>query len=384
MDLEQPPNHVIFSYPIGLPNGGMAFIYSGYGPSDYLGGMPNLVNRFLWVSPSLNPYEGGAVDEGDIFLTNQASSPDGNFIVYDKEGEVWFASTSKPYQPFKLTDGSRPAWQPGKPSTPAVLLVHGCGGDAETWNPWIENKTFVSLLEVLPFTEISLYEGVNEDLFPDARVFVLDYRKVQNPLEDLSEIIPKALDKIKELTGDSKVDIITHSMGATLTRFYLEDLLPEKASVREDVGGVLMLAPPNQGAWISNYLSSRIIRLIPNVGVPIDLSCEQFKELGPKSDTIKMLNSHALLGGITYYEVAAGSRFYYIFVGKTDPWIATGDTKLPDSVLPDDVDYVYREIWAAHSNNVALEVVTSYLGEPIIGIIVHPDTLEEVKKFYQR
>jgi hypothetical protein len=62
-----------------------------------------------------------------------------------------------------------------------------------------------------------------------------------------SEILKKKVAEIKARTGASQVDIIGHSMGGLISRYYIKNLNGEK-----DVARLIQLATPNHGTIVSH------------------------------------------------------------------------------------------------------------------------------------
>ena len=73
-------------------------------------------------------------------------------------------------------------------------------------------------------------------------------------IDEYAQNVEKIITKIKYCTGTSKVDILTHSMGGIVVRYYLKNI--DSSSLRK----LIMLGTPNQGGLynlgeVSNYLA---------------------------------------------------------------------------------------------------------------------------------
>jgi esterase/lipase len=74
----------------------------------------------------------------------------------------------------------------------------------------------------------------------------VDYPSTKYDIEDISD---KYLEPAIRYCEDKKVNFVTHSMGGLILRYYLKDNQPD------NLGRIVMLAPPNKGSEIANVLN---------------------------------------------------------------------------------------------------------------------------------
>lgn len=120
-----------------------------------------------------------------------------------------------------------------------VLLVHGfCSGYDNTWG--INNKENWDLID---FGNILVNRGF--------KVYSIDFPKPTN--RQVVSYVPDLAAKIKQIkeeTGADKVDVVAHSMGGLITRWYIQKT-PSLPNKEKDIGQLIMIATPNHGSWIS-------------------------------------------------------------------------------------------------------------------------------------
>jgi len=340
-------------------------------------------NRFSDWSPDGKQVVFNGITE---FTANRRGDLNGNFDIFI------INSDGTNFRP--LTEGIYPKWQPttvmqvptvtpptptaipptptqeirfvGKEPTP-ILLVHGCGGSAYDWEEtgWVSGLSLIeTYTDLLPFTEIYLYQA-EVSIFADSAVFSLDYSNSGASLEETAQIIPRSLDSIKSVTAAEKVIIISHSMGAILTRYYLEDFLEEKYSERSDISVFLMLAPPNNGSFWVNMGLEKVIDLLK-------LQCPQAGSLN--SEDLEPLNSKELSTSVSTYRIAAGNQCWFIFIGFNDCVVTTKDAKIDG--IP------FTQYSAVHSDLLPLALEQAVFPE-LTPILEHEQTKKIVLQIYE-
>jgi len=83
----------------------------------------------------------------------------------------------------------------------------------------------------------------------------LDYPSTRRTIQDHAETVATLLDNVPT---PIRLSFVTHSLGGLIIR----QLLERDASWRPSVRGILMLAPPNQGAALARSLDTPVLRAV--------------------------------------------------------------------------------------------------------------------------
>jgi triacylglycerol esterase/lipase EstA (alpha/beta hydrolase family) len=112
------------------------------------------------------------------------------------------------------------------------------------------------------------------------------------PIAESARQFKVFVDRVLTATGASEVDVVGHSQGAVVARYYLKYL-----GGRGKVGALIGLAPANRGTTIYGLLT--LLTAIPLTAWVLGSACPACVELETGSRFLAELNS----GGMTYPEV---------------------------------------------------------------------------------
>ena len=127
-----------------------------------------------------------------------------------------------------------------------VVLVHGMISDRNRFNSYIGSDGFLSTLGLTGYV-------VSDEQFPG----VMNMGNIVNPAEKTLTIAENAeqldlyIEGVKQATRAEQVDLVAHSMGGLVTRYYIDTLMIER-----DVAQLIMLGTPNGGSPCGGALSS--------------------------------------------------------------------------------------------------------------------------------
>jgi triacylglycerol esterase/lipase EstA (alpha/beta hydrolase family) len=165
-----------------------------------------------------------------------------------------------------------------------VVLVHGTGGNAvDNWlglAPYLKDRGYC--------------------------VFSLDYGKYNNipllyglgPVEKSAEELSTFVDKVRESAGTEKVDIVGHSQGGMMPRYYMKFL-----DGADKVNALVGIAPSNHGTDVNGL--TKLVDQLPPLGDVLDGLAPSLLQQKEGSDLLKRLNEGGdTLPGVKYTVIA--------------------------------------------------------------------------------
>ncbi|MEZ4629705.1 MAG: alpha/beta fold hydrolase [Deinococcales bacterium] len=119
-----------------------------------------------------------------------------------------------------------------------VVLVHGYNSNAETWHNYLSEEGFLAPLGLSGF-------AVGDGQVPGIMNTGNYLRPKQKTLTiaENAAILKDYIAEVKVLTGAPQVDIVAHSMGGLISRYYIAKLMGDV-----DVAQLIMLGTPNGGS----------------------------------------------------------------------------------------------------------------------------------------
>lgn len=119
-----------------------------------------------------------------------------------------------------------------------VVMVHGFISNWQTWNNYLQPDGFLESLGLKGY-------AVGDGQVPGA----LNTGEMTNPvghtnsLAQNAEILGQYISNVKQQTGAEMVDLVVHSMGGMISRYYIDRVMQER-----DVAQLIMLGSPMGGS----------------------------------------------------------------------------------------------------------------------------------------
>ena len=166
-----------------------------------------------------------------------------------------------------------------------VVLAHGFLSTADAWANYLGPGGFLAPVGLRGF---AVGDGQVEGKFSTGSI--TDPSGQTNTIAQNAEILGRYIAGVKKLTGAQQVDLVAHSMGGMISRYYIDRLMQER-----DVAQLIMLGTPHNGSDCANLPAAL------NLYIPASL------EIG-SSYMRNIFNSQITRRrGVQFYEVAGTS-----------------------------------------------------------------------------
>jgi pimeloyl-ACP methyl ester carboxylesterase len=119
-----------------------------------------------------------------------------------------------------------------------VVMVHGFISNWETWKPYLGADGFLAPLGISGF---AVGDGQVEGVLNTGNM--LEPTGRTNSIGQNAEILRQYISNVKAKTGAEMVDLVVHSMGGMISRYYIDRVMQER-----DVAQLIMLGSPMGGS----------------------------------------------------------------------------------------------------------------------------------------
>ena len=119
-----------------------------------------------------------------------------------------------------------------------VVLVHGFGSDYTTWLGYLGPSGFLARTGLQGF---AVGDGQVAGKMYTGNL--LNPTALTNTIADNAAALAEYIENVKTLTGAEQVDLVVHSMGGLISRYYIDRVMAER-----DVAQLIMLGTPNGGS----------------------------------------------------------------------------------------------------------------------------------------
>jgi pimeloyl-ACP methyl ester carboxylesterase len=123
-----------------------------------------------------------------------------------------------------------------------VVLAHGFISGADAWSAYLGSSGFLASTGLRGF---AVGDGQVEGKFNTGSI--TDPTGKTNTIAQNAEILGRYISNVKKLTSAQQVDIVGHSMGGLIARYYIDRLMTER-----DVAQLIMLGTPQNGSDCAN------------------------------------------------------------------------------------------------------------------------------------
>lgn len=127
-----------------------------------------------------------------------------------------------------------------------VVLVHGLASNAATWASYTKPDGYLASMGLRGF---AVGDGQAEGAMSTGDP--AQPLKQTNTIAQNAEELARYIAGVKRATGAQTVDLVAHSMGGLISRYYIDRLMKDR-----DVGQLIMLGAPNGGSGCASLPAS--------------------------------------------------------------------------------------------------------------------------------
>jgi pimeloyl-ACP methyl ester carboxylesterase len=122
-----------------------------------------------------------------------------------------------------------------------VVMVHGFNSSYKTWTAYLGSEGFLAELGLQGF---AVGDGQVTGVMKTGSV--TDPLKRTNTIAQNAAVLGEYIDHVRQVTGAEKVDLLVHSMGGLISRYYIDRLMTE-----DNVAQLIILGSPMAGSACS-------------------------------------------------------------------------------------------------------------------------------------
>lgn len=189
-------------------------------------------NAAFFIDGFADPVANCSLAAGSAGCTSAAFAASGWFWAAD--------GTSRPVQTLRLkVDGQEtPGTQTINVRPRPVIMVHGFMSNWETWKPYLGPAGYLASIGLQGF---AVGDGQAPGVFNTGSSSNLAGRT--NSIAQNAEILGQYITAVQKQTGAEKVDLLVHSMGGMISRYYLDRVMKN-----DNVAQLIFLGTPMAGS----------------------------------------------------------------------------------------------------------------------------------------